>query len=63
LIEIVGDDRQMMQAALHDKHVFAGTLKRKLPAIADVDPAWTGILRSQGRRQVYSFDLAEAKLV
>ena len=62
-IEIIGEHRQVVETALHDKDIFAGTLKWELPAIPDEDLAWPCILGGKGRRQIDSFDLIEAKLV
>ena len=49
-----------MQAALDNKDIFAGIFKWELPAIPDQDLARPGVRGSKGRRQVDSFDLAEA---
>ena len=50
LIEIIREHRQVMQAALDNKNVFAGILKWEPPAIPDQDLARTGVLGSKGRR-------------
>jgi hypothetical protein len=46
-IEIIGEQRQVMQAALDNKDIFAGIFKWELPAIPDQDLSRPGVRGSE----------------
>jgi hypothetical protein len=48
-IEIIREQRQVMQTALDNKNIFAGILKRKSPTIPDQDLARPAVLGGERR--------------
>ena len=61
LIEIAGQGREMVQAALNDEDIFAAIREGKFAAIGDGAFRGAFELREEARREVHSFDASKTK--
>ena len=61
LAEVGGEIGQVVQAALHDEHVFGAIGEGKLATIGDDAVRGAFVLGNQARRKVHAFKMSEAE--